>query len=101
MKVTRPDGATMVMRDGSVTIENLVPKSIGIRNLSEIESFAVRTQDQTRIFRIDFVGGGHVEVTYAHDGQVREVTGQNLQQTISKDNAIIVSQGDSSTGQTH
>ncbi|MNT73978.1 hypothetical protein D3C72_2127420 [compost metagenome] len=28
MKVTRPDGATMVMRDGSVTIENLVPKSI-------------------------------------------------------------------------
>ncbi|WP_447803164.1 hypothetical protein [Pseudomonas serbica] len=101
MKVTRPDGATMVMRDGSVTIENLVPKSIGIRNLSEIESFAVRTQDQTRIFRIDFVGGGHVEVTYAHDGQVKEVTGQNLQQTISKDNAIIVSQGDSSTGQTH
>ncbi|MEB2626195.1 hypothetical protein [Pseudomonas sp. YuFO8] len=101
MKVTRPDGATMVMRDGSVTIENLVPKSIGIRNLSEIESFAVRTQNHTRIFRMDFVGGGHVEVTYAHDGQVREVTGQNLQQTISKDNAIIVRQGDSSTGQTH
>ncbi|MNO04249.1 hypothetical protein D3C81_2252230 [compost metagenome] len=50
---------------------------------------------------MDFVGGGHVEVTYAHDGQVKEVTGQNLQQTISKDNAIIVSQGDSSTGQTH
>ena len=101
MKVTRPDGATMVMREGGVTIENIVPKSIGIRNLSEIESFAVRTQDQTRIYRVDFFGGGHVEVTYAQDGQVMEVTGQNLIHSLSKDNEIIVSQGDSATGQTH
>jgi hypothetical protein len=101
MRVTRPDGSTMVMQDGNVTIENLVPKSIGIKNLFEIESFAVRTQDQTRIYRLDFVGGGHVEVTYSQDGRVMEVSGHNVQQSITKDNEIIVSQGDSASGPVH
>lgn len=99
MKVTRPDGSTIILNDGEVTIENLVPKSVGIRSLSEIESFAVRTQDQTRIFRLDFIGGGHVEVTYAQDGRVMGVTGQNIKQSITKDNEIIVSQGDSASVQ--
>lgn len=99
MKVTRPDGSTMVLQDGNVTIENIVPKSVGIQNLSEIESFAVRTQDQTRIYQLDFFGGGHAEVTYSQDGRVMEVTGQGFKQTITKDNEIIVSQGDSASGQ--
>ncbi|MNN95434.1 hypothetical protein D3C81_2142400 [compost metagenome] len=33
------------------------------------------------------------------DGQVMEFTGQNLKQTITKDCQIIVSQGDSASGQ--
>jgi hypothetical protein len=43
IKITRPDGVKMIMHDvGGVTIENLIPKSAGVRNLSEIESLAVR-----------------------------------------------------------
>lgn len=101
MKVTRRDGATIVMREGSVTIESFAPKSVGIRDLSKIESFAVRAVAQTRITRIGFIGGGHVEVTYSQDNQVMEVTGRNLKQTISKDNEIFVRQGDSACGQVH
>lgn len=102
MKITRPDGVTMIMHDGGgVTIENLIPKSVGIRDVSEIESFAVRTVEQTRICRIDFFGGGHVEIAYSQDGQVMGVNGQNLKQTITKDDEVIVSQGDSASGQMH
>lgn len=54
VRVTRPDGVTISMIDGDITLENLVPKSVGIRDMSEIESFAVRTVDQTRIYRMDF-----------------------------------------------
>ena len=99
MRVTRPDGATISMIDGEITIENPVPKSVGIRDLSEIESFAVRTVNQTRIYRVDFLGDGHVEVTYSQDGKVLGVTGRNVNQTLNKDNEIICSQGQSLSGQ--
>lgn len=99
VRVTRPDGATISMIDGEITIENPVPKSVGIRDLSEIESFAVRTVNQTRIYRVDFLGDGHVEVTYSQDGKVLGVTGRNVNQTLNKDNEIICSQGKSVSGQ--
>jgi hypothetical protein len=98
LRITRPDGATISMIDGEITIENLVPKSVGIRDLSEIESFAVRTEDQRRIYRVDFLGDGHVEVTYSQDGKVLEVTGRNVNQTLNKDNEIICSQVKSVSG---
>ena len=102
IKITRPDGSTLVMHDGgAVTVENLVPKTVGVRDLSEIKAFAMRTEDQTRIYRIDFFSGSYLEVTYLQDGQVMEFTGQNLKQSITKDNEIIVSQGDSVSGQVH
>ena len=58
MRLTRPDGATLNLIDGNMTIENLVPKSVGILDLSDVESFAVRTVNKARIYRIDFCGGG-------------------------------------------
>jgi hypothetical protein len=91
VRITRPDGSTIIMIDGDITIENLVPKSVGIRDLSEIESFAVRTVDQTRIYRMDFFGGGHIEVAYSQDGKVMGFTGQNFNQTLTKDNEVICS----------
>jgi hypothetical protein len=66
------------MIDGEITIENLVPKSVGFRNLSEIESFAVRTVGQTRIYRVDFFGDGHIEVAYSQDGKVMGFTVETL-----------------------
>ncbi|WP_449105750.1 hypothetical protein [Pseudomonas mohnii] len=86
------------MIDGEITIENLVPKSVGIRDLSEIKSFAVRTEDQRRIYRVDFLGDGHVEVMYSQDGKVLEVTGRNVNQTLTNDNEIMCSQGKSVSG---
>jgi len=91
MRLTRPDGVTVSVIDGNVTLENLIPNSVGVRDLSEIESFAVRTVDKIRIYRIDFLSGGHVEVTYSKDDQVMEFTGRNFKQTLTKDNEIIVS----------
>jgi hypothetical protein len=55
VRVTCPDGSTIIMIDGEITIENIVPKSVGFWNLSEIESFVVQTVDQTRIYRLDFL----------------------------------------------
>jgi len=98
VRIARPDGSTVIMIDGEITIENLVPKSVGFRDLSEIESFAVRTVDQRRIYSVDFLGDGHIEVVYSQDGKVLGVTGRNVSQTLNKDNEIICSQGQSVSG---
>ena len=42
VQITRPDGATITLIDGEITVDNLVPKSVGIRDFSDIESFEVR-----------------------------------------------------------
>ena len=102
MKVTRPDGAIVFLHEaGNITIENLIPKSVGVEDLFEIESFAMRTVDQLRIYRVEYVGGGYVEVTYSQEGQVIGLIGHNIKQSISKDNEILVRQGDSASGQVH
>ena len=59
VEVTRPDGAIVFLHDaGNITIENLIPRSVGVEDLFEIESFAMRTVDQLRIYRVEYVGGG-------------------------------------------
>jgi WD40 repeat protein len=99
VRVTRPDGSTISMIDGELIIENLSPKSVGIQDLSEIESFLVRTVDEKRIYRIDFFGGGYIEVAYSKDGQVKGYSGRNFNQTLTKDNEIIVSRRSSANHQ--
>ena len=102
MKVTRPDGARVFLHEaGYITIENMTPKSVGIEELFEIESFAMRTVDELRIYRVEYFGGGYVEVTYSPEGQVIGLIGHNIKQSISKDNEILVRQGDSASGQVH
>jgi hypothetical protein len=102
VKVTRPDGAIVFLHDaGNITIENMIPKSVGVEDLFEIESFAMRTVDQLRIYRVEYFGGGYVEVTYSQEGQVIGLIGHNIKQSISKDNEILVRQGDSASGQVH
>ena len=102
IKVTRPDGSIVYRQDGgNIRIENLIPKSVGIEDLSEIESFAMRTVNGMRIYRVNYVGGGYVEVTYSKEGQVIGLIGYNIEQTISKDNEILVRQGKSASGQVH
>jgi len=98
VRVTRPDGSTISMIDGDITIENLVPKLVGIRDLSEIETIAVRTVDQTRIYRMDFFSGGHVEVAYSQHGRVMGFSGRNFNQRLTIDNEVIVAQGHSVSG---
>lgn len=97
----RPDGVTISMIDGDITIENLIPKSVGIRDISEIESLAVRTADQTRIYRMDFFDGGDIEVAHSQDGQVKGFTGRNFNQTLNQNNEAIVSRGHSANHQAH
>ena len=91
VRVTRPDGVTISMVNGDTTIEHLMPKSVGIMDISEIESLTVRTVDQTRIYRMDFLEGGYIEVAYSQDGQVTGFTGRNIKQSLSQDNELMVS----------
>ena len=95
VRLTRPDGSTISMIDGEITIDNLVPKSVGIRDFSDIESFVVRTEEQTRICCVGFCGGGHIEVAYSQEGQVLGFRGRNFKQQLTKDNEIIVGRRDS------
>ena len=99
MKITRPDGSSMTMHEnGEVTVANLIPKSIGIKDLSEVESCSVQATGHTRTHRITFVNGGHVEVIYGPDGKFSSLSGNNIQQSISKDNEILLSQGNKASG---
>jgi len=102
VKVSRPDGATVFLHEaGDITIENMIPKSVGIQELFEIESFAMRTVDQLRIYRVEYFGGGYVEVTYSQEGQMIDLVGHNILQSISKDNEILVRQRGSANAQVH
>ena len=92
VRVTRPDGVTISMVDGDTTIEHLIPKSVGIKDISEVESLTVRTVDQTRIYRVEFFEGGHIEVGYSQEGDVMEFTGQHVSQTLSQNNDLMISQ---------
>ena len=95
MKITRPDGSTMIMReDGGLSIQNITPKSVGIKDLADVESYTVRTDDQGSTHKINFVTGGHVEVNYAPDGKFTSLSGSNVQQSINVDNEILLGQGD-------
>lgn len=98
MKITRPDGSVMVVdENGGLTIHNLSPKTVGIQNLAEILSYVVREENQSRIHHIDFINGGHVEVIYAPNGKLASCSGNNITQTISKDNEILYGSGDLSS----
>ena len=79
------------MVNGDTTIEHLMPKSVGIKDISEIESLAVLTVDQTRIYRMDFLEGGYIEVACSQDGQVTGFTGRNIKQSLNQDNELMVS----------
>lgn len=95
MRLTRPDGVSVSVIDGEMFIENLVPKAVGIRDLSEVESFSVKVKEQARTCRVEFQGGGHLQIVYSPDGQVMELSGHNLKQTLSKDNTLVFAKGDS------
>ena len=41
VRVFRPDGVTISIVDGDITMEHLIPKSVGIRDISEVESLTV------------------------------------------------------------
>ena len=102
MKITRPDGSVMIMHDaGGITIENLTPKTVGVKNLADIVSYAVRQENELHIHRVEFINGGHVEVSYAANGSVVGCSGHNLSQTINKDNEILYGTGDSASGPVH
>lgn len=97
MKITRPDGSVMIMHDsGGVSIEKLVPESVGIKNLAEVESYEIRETDEGRVHRVNFVGGGHVETTYLENGTFVSLSGNNVLQSISNKNEILISQGTAS-----
>ena len=91
VRVFRPDGVTISIVDGDITMEHLIPKSVGIRDISEVESLTVRTVDETRIYRVEFFEGGHIEVVYSQEGDVMEFTGQNVSQTLSQNNDLMIS----------
>ena len=99
MRITRPDGSTMTIHDdGSISVDNLIPKSVGIRDLSEIESYTIQNSAQGQLHKILFVNGGSLEVIYTNEGKFASLSGQNIQQTVTNDNEIFLSQGNKTTG---
>jgi hypothetical protein len=102
MRITRPDGVALVMwNDGNVTIENLTPTSLGIKNLAEVKSYSIQTVNQVNVHRVEFAGGGYIEVSYAQSGAVLGLSGHNIFQSINADREILIGQGKSATGAAH
>lgn len=102
MRITRPDGSVMIINEtGGVTIQNLMPKSVGIQDLSKVESYVVQEKAEGVVHRVDFVGGGHLEATYTQTGAFVKLSGNNIVQSINNDNEILVSQGNSASGPVH
>lgn len=102
MKITRPDGSVMIMHDsGGVTMQNLTPKSVGIKDLTQVKSHSVDETAEGCVHRIDFVGGGYFETTYSKIGIFVSMTGNNVSQSINNENEILVGQGTAASGQVH
>ncbi|KQN46868.1 hypothetical protein ASE93_12205 [Serratia sp. Leaf50] len=91
ISVTRENGAKITVDPkGNMNLENFIPKSVGIESLAEVSQYTVTTQNSLVLQKIDFIGGGKVTVTYTTGGELINIAGNNLSQSLTKDNKLIL-----------
>lgn len=90
IKITRPSGMQLMMNDdGSITLLT-PPKSVGIRDLSEVKSYTIEKNGDGPIHHIEFLSGGNAQVAFTTDGQFKDISGTKLMQCINKDDELLL-----------
>lgn len=73
-----------------ITLSNL--KSVGIRNIVDVQSYSLTKTEEFVMHDIEFVNGGRAKMGYSHAGRLMELSKEgNVVISVSRDNALTFS----------
>ena len=91
MKMTTPDGRVFVFgKDGSVQINLGSIKRVGFENIFDLKSHVILRDGALTIHQAEFHDGGRVKIAFTADGKLVEFSGQQISQSITADNEIVI-----------
>ena len=92
LSVETAAGAAITMGDDGISINLEEIKSVGIKNVIDVEVHQINTIVGSRSHYIRFNGGGEVKFAYNQKGQLIEFSGKNVSLNLTPENELLFSQ---------
>lgn len=90
-KIITKDGLIVeIEKDGKIQFNPDVIKSVGIENIFDLKSHVIKRKGELFIYKVEFNDGGHVKIVFTNSGKLKEFSGHNIGQTITKGSEIII-----------
>lgn len=90
-KVTTPEGTVVTMdKDGNIRANIETIARVGIENVFDVRTHLIMREGELTFHKMEFHDGGRVKLAYTAQGEIKEFTGTNIGQTITKEGAIII-----------
>ena len=90
-KITTPDGRNFLIdKDGNTNINLPTIEKVTIDNIFDLKSHVIMREGKLTIHNIELLDGGSVKISFTASGELVEFSGNNIKQTITKDNEIIL-----------
>jgi len=98
---TNPDGSLLAKTasgtaisldaegNASINLERI--KSVGLKNIIDVEAHNINTVAGSRSHYVRFLGGGEVQFAYNHKGQLIELSSTKVAISITRENELIFS----------
>ena len=90
MLITRANGSQFLMGDDGNQSLLTMPKSIGIRDMSNVASYTISKNSDGSTHRVTFEDGGYANVEYTLDGKIAGFSGHHLSQSLNEENEMLV-----------
>lgn len=89
--VTMKDGRIIeIDKDGNTTSNLSDIKSVGIENITDLESYTIMREGELNVHHGTYRDGGHFKLAYTSDGTLKEFTGRQIGNTITRDNEMML-----------
>ena len=90
--------AGSVQPDGTAKMRLLKQlRSIAVENIMELDSHEIRRDNARAIHKLTFLNGGRVELMYANDGTIEELSTSRVVVAITKDGLMSLKMDDKKT----
>lgn len=89
-KKDNPDGSVSMTSKGSVSMHIDSIRSVGIENLTDVESHTINRVFNSVSHLIKFFGGGEVRFSYNARGEILEFSASNVDAFIANGDRIIL-----------
>jgi hypothetical protein len=92
VSVQTSGGVTMTMgAEGGISMDLQKIRSVGIKNVMDVDVHSINTVVGSRSHYIRFLGGGDVKFAYNQAGQLIELSSQNVILTLTPNDELIFS----------